>query len=241
MRNRHKSLLLASLLAAGPAFPEVTHESLFHPARVGRAADSLISHLQCPSRTGNENNIVVFCQAGLTETGNASWSLCFTPEHEQFPYRNEIKRAIAKATFVPASVNGETVEVSFSFRVSFSWDGDVCTFAVIPNWGFNDAGMGINYIAPQEILHGGQGWPRKAPRSGDKQVVALIRSGIMFSMSVLVSPDGTASASRLEHNAFASRKEIQNALRAIEGSRFIPGFYGGKPAPMRFHEILFVP
>lgn len=238
MRTRHTSLLLASLLAAGPAFPEVTHEPLFRPARVGRAPESLISHLQCPSRTGNEDNIVVFCQAGLTERGDARWSFCFTPEHEQLGYRNEITKAIAKATFLPASVNGENVEVGFSFRVSFSWDGDVCTFAVIPNWGFNDPAMGISYIAPQQILHGGRGWTRRIPHSRDFDVV-LSRGRKMFAMSALVSPDGTASDLRFERSDLAGKVESRTLLRAIEGSRFIPGFYGGKPVPMRFYEVLF--
>jgi hypothetical protein len=194
--------------------------------------------LQCPARTGNENNIMVYCQVGLTEAGKARWSFCFTPEYEQFPYRNELERATAEARFVPASVDGENVEVSFPFRVSLSWDGDRCTLAAIPNWAFDPA-MGNNYIAPQEVLQGGHGWVRRARSMDDFVALEVNRGDIEFSMSLLASLDGTASDSRLEHNALATRRELRNALRALEGSRFIPGFYGGEPVPMRYYEILF--
>jgi hypothetical protein len=236
--------VLLALIHSVNARCEPVQPSPFRPALFGSDSHSLTTLLQCPSGPEFAKDATVFCQARIKPSGKPHRSYCFTKQQEAAAYQSLTNQAVDKATFQPASVNGESVEVLFSFRVAYSWNGDTCTFAAIPNWGFNDPKSGLRYTAPQEILSKGVSWAdlgRTYILDGrvrsNLSSLSYVRRGILFSMSVLISDEGVPSDARLEANSGASDSEIQRSLQTILQSRFIPGFKDNQPVEMRYFEI----
>ena len=212
--------------------------------------------LKCPSRKLNPPSAVAYCQARINADGKSVESYCFVLDAKQDSYRGVSEDASDRATFIPASVDGHNVEVLFSYRVSFLWDGDACNFAAIPNWGFNGAASDVKHTAPQEILSEGGSWAERLQAEDSKQhpridsgkgrvefstsIAGKGRSGVALVMSVLVSDEGTPSEARIERNMFTKERYADDAVRALAGSRFVPGFYEDHPVGMRYYEVLYV-
>ncbi len=255
-RSSRATWILWAVLAAGTSSAEPASPSpQFRPAKFGTGPDSLIARLKCPVRWLNPPNAVAYCQARINASGKPVSSYCFVLDAKQDSYRSASESASDGATFVPASVDGRSVEVLFSYRVSFLWDGDTCNFAAIPNWGFNAAASDVKHTAPQEILSDGAGWYDRLQDEESKQharvdsgkgrvdfstsIVGKARVGVGLVMSVLVAADGSPSDARLEKNFFTKEHFAQASVRALSGSRFVPGFYEDQPVEMRYYEVLY--
>jgi hypothetical protein len=256
MRLLNSVLLLCALSFSAVASAESAQVVHFQPAMFGTGTDAIGSHLQCPSERGAETPVVVFCQTRVKASGKPRRSYCFAYDSDLLAYQSLTNRALDRSTFVPASVDGKSVEVLSSFRVAFSWKGDTCTFAAIPNWGFDDAAFGSKYSAPQEIVTKPGTWrertnlsyrPATVRRScvrGASQprlyFMGNLRTGLVFSVSVLVSAEGEPSDARVERDFCADKLEIAKSLLTIQQSKFIPAFVDGKPMSMRYFDVLFL-
>ena len=66
-----------------------------------------------------------------------------------FYYSREIQGVIDDARAVPATLNGENKAVWIQYSVDFKKIGEQSSIKVHPNWGFNRAAYGMDYISPQ--------------------------------------------------------------------------------------------
>ena len=220
---------------------ELMNQSKFLPARIGDGPNALTQNLQCPDRVNDEDSILVICQATIKSTGKAEKTYCVTKEHKKHrEYRKNIESAFSKSKFLPASVNDENMDVFISFRILFEKNESDCSFIFIPNLGFNEDELGLNYIAPQEILIKNSTWSDRVKLFGIfKDEISKFRTGLLFSISTLVSTSGNASDAKIESNPIRSKLEAKRSLRGIVTSKFIPGFYKGVPYEMRYYDVLY--
>jgi len=154
-------------------------------------------------------------------------------------YREHMVRILAASRFQAARVDEVPVPVQFFLVAWFRDEDGDCTASVVLNSGERDPEMGLNYIGPQEIVSDG-GWTRRVNfrKHWDRQRV-WSRSGAMARFSVAVSEFGEASDGRVEwrDTGFFDSAEV---VKALAGSRFIPGFHRGRPRAMRYYDNLYV-
>jgi hypothetical protein len=211
------------------------------PARFSTGDQSINSLLQCPDKPRDKDMVSVTCQARIDEEGSASdfSTVCFGTGSRKSPYAEAVLEAVRESLFLPATRNSEPVIVKFLFRVFLSYTEGQCTPIKIPNLGHQTDEFTTNYIAPQEILEN-QGWQLRARGLGPETDSAVSSSGMMMQISAMIAENGTPDKVRLEHNNFASRREIRTFISAMEKSEIIPGFFEGAPHKMRFHDFYYL-
>jgi hypothetical protein len=255
----HRCFLVLMLWCCA-SWAEETRPPTYLPARFGTGSESLLAKLECPSKSRPSKRTVVFCQAYLRADGAMAkdlsargQSFCFSRGFRGFPgfqgngettlyededYVEATDRALRNATFLPASVNDKAVPVRFSFHVVFD-ETEGCVVTAYPNLGFQTAELGLGHVAPQEILTDG-GWSKRS--DAPFRYIGTDLVGVIYSMSVQVATDGRASDGKLDSNfAGINARATDAAVKALEGSKFIPGFYKGFPYPMRYPEMVFCP
>jgi hypothetical protein len=236
-RHRISLVVLIPLLFA--ATPEAPKPQEFIPARFASGEDAFPSNIECPDQPDDRPLITVFCSTVVEVNGRGSdgAKLCYSNEVSGRPHKEAASRALRVSKFDPASVNLKPVPVLFSFRVFFLYEGESCEVSVRPNLGYQSEELGNDYVAPQEIRDD-RGWLERLGRYSFRGTSAnLSRPRVILIMSVHVSTDGKAGDSRLEANNLATPGGIEFALESLSQSRFIPGFYNGKPHPMRYYAV----
>jgi hypothetical protein len=244
MPSLARALAAACLAALLPllGLAEDAKPKRFVPARFGDGPESLLRTIACPRAPEPDRAVVVFCQVEIDSSGLPRRLTSYCAEGSlRTPYSEAATAAARRARYLPASVDGVPVPVYASFRLVFRGIDSACKIAAIANLGGELAEAGLDYIAPQEILLQGSWYLRASAvlnpggRGGTSRPL-----GPLFTMSVAVAEDGSASAGRIERNFGATRTEARSAIQAIERARFIPGFRGGKPTAMRYVELLFL-
>ena len=188
--------------------------------------------------------IGVFCGADLNDKGSVQKGnhRCFSNDFGDREYSDAADEALSVSEFLPALVDGSTTRVWFAFTVIFIYDDEGCSVSAIPNLGYQGDELGIGNYAPQEILDDFS-WRAATSRQGrgidSVTRVYHMNDGIMFFVSAEISESGVASDPKIDRNSFARKRELRAAVQGFVKSRFIPGFYQGKPKRMRYHSYLF--
>lgn len=214
----------------------------FQSAWFGTGPESLLQRLGCPTRVDDEERVIVYCQARVREDGSITLanSFCFPAKRTRRPYSRATGKAMRASRFEPASIDGNAVEVYFTFRVVFARDDEECRLYALPNSGSQADVHGLAYVAPQEILSHGN-WTTRAKGFGypPNARIGILDRGVLFTISVAVDTEGNASDGRVDVNNDAPRPFLRRSVPALEKSTFIPGFVRGAPIAMRYYEILW--
>lgn len=212
---------------------------------------SLQRLLACPEGKAPRRPVSVRCKVAVSADGNvdqgrSSGTLCAAPSGGREAFRSVTMRALSAARFTPASIDGRAVPVCASVLSLFVQKGAACHAVALLNGGIQDPAVGIDYVEPQVVRDSPDwSWQRRVAvptRYILPQLVHVARSpGTLFlRMSVAVAADGTVSDGRVDEVYRLGHVDSLNAVRALEGSRFIPGFHRGLPAAMRYYEMLWV-
>jgi hypothetical protein len=214
-------------------FPSGVEAQSFTPARLVHLP---LEHVPCPSVAGVSPMIV--CQAVVPKNGwvsNRGAARCFSEHEEDGARAALIASRVMLAEFEPATVDGRRTKVRTSFRLQLSEENGVCHTTYLPNLGTQQDELGPNYFDPQEIVTRGS-WADRARLTWRRGSAA----GVAFSMSVSVDELGNATDGRVESNRFAPDDSVTAAVRALEKSRFVPGFVEGVARPARYLELHYV-
>jgi hypothetical protein len=206
--------------------------------------------LACPEGKVPRKPVSVRCKVAVSAAGNveqdkSSGTFCAAPNGGREAFRGATLHALSAARFAPASIDGRAVPVYASVLSLFMQKRDGCRAVALLNGGIQDPAVGIDYVEPQVVRDSpGWSWQRRVAvptRYVLPKLVHLARSpGTLFlRMSVAVAADGTVSDGRVDEVYRMGHVDSLNAVRALEGSRFIPGFHRGMPAAMRYYEILW--
>jgi len=240
--------------AAGGAHLPVNAPAPVHrfvPAYFVPGPRSLQRLLACPEGEVPRKPVSVRCKVavsaeGSVEQGKSSGTFCAAPNGGREAFRSVAMHALSAARFTPASIDGRPVPVYASVLSLFIQKGAACHAVALLNGGTQDPAVGIDYVEPQVVRDSPDwSWQRRVAvptRYVLPQLVHVARSpGTLFlRMSVAVAADGTVSDGRVDEVYRLGHVDSLNAVRALEGSRFIPGFHRGMPAAMRYHEMLWV-
>lgn len=167
---------------------------------------------------------------GNVDQGRSSGTLCAAPSGGREAFRSVTMRALSAARFTPASIDGRAVPVYASVLSLFVQKGAACHAVALLNGGIQDPAVGIDYVEPQ-VVRDSPDWRQRRVAVPTRyilpQLVHVARSpGTLFlRMSVAVAADGTVSDGRVDEVYRLGHVDSLNAVRALEGSRFIPGFH----------------
>jgi len=251
LSRRVGGTLVASCLAWAAALADDTSRTIdpttttiahrFVPALFGVGPESLRDRLTCPEPKVPGGQVLLSCKVRLDAEGQvgAGDSFCTGPRGTPVRYRQHMERILGASTFTAARVDEVPVPVQFFLVAYFRDEDGDCAASVVLNGGERDPEMGLNYIGPQEIVSDG-GWNRRVKfREHGVRHRAYSRSGVLARVSVVVSEQGVAGGGRVERHdtLFFDSAEM---VKALAGSRFIPGFHRGHPRAMRYYDNLYL-
>lgn len=202
--------------------------------------------------TRGKTEVDIQCQTFVETDGDLTDYYCVPPDiSEDQKVTQLVIRGLEDLTFVPARMDGAPVRVLMSFHVAIRCAEDSCTVESFANHGNHAKELGLDYIAPQPVLSG-QAW-----YAGYEDKLEWIH-GYMPSLSfrfnqlgwpmrslieVAVDAEGVAGrgcirSMRLmgDDEEERNRKKLDETMRSIGETRFIPGFSDGQPVAMTFFE-----
>jgi hypothetical protein len=243
-RNAAATLVALGIAVAGVAGAADADgdAATFRPAAFGDSGRSLLALLACPRVPDVPVDLTVLCKAFINANGSvrAKQSGCLVTDRDLVAYRRITENALAKAEFVPAVVDGEAVPVLMTFRVRIRQAGTTCDLAAIPNPGMDPAMQDANYVAPQRIMRPDRSSAGYRPPRLEFHSLVQTRNPVLFVSSVEVSTAGVPSDSRLDFRNDAWRFSEEAAVRQLDGAVFIPGLRDGRPATMRYFQVLWI-
>lgn len=230
------AILLAPVTSAGDdVAPPGTRD--FRPALPATGPGSLVERLDCPAKRKPGASAVVSCMTRVTRTGAVDRGdiQCFVPWGTQTRFADHMTAIVRDATFTPAQVDGSPVPVRLQIAAIFAEQDGRCSVWLLPNSGLRDPEMGFNYVAPQEVVTDGSWLRRTHFRKEGSRYRFGDEGATLFRISVRVSESGMADDARIHENA-SFNFDAAAASKGLERARFIPGFYLGRPRPMRYEE-----
>jgi hypothetical protein len=213
------------------------------PAQWIDGTEAFDNELRCPPYlTDKGEDIAVFCQAELQESGEKKRSFCFTSSESHHRYSKATKRALRRVRYSPALVEGQPVAALVYASALFRQRGDQCEVSGFANWGVNAKSLGSkDYISPQEILTDG-GWSGKIPYLlRELAFRARHGEGALLSIAADISADGVASNVQVaNHYLELSQDDRKRIVDAYLDTAFIPGYIGGEPRAMQIREVFYL-
>jgi len=211
----------------------------------------------------NTDFVIVPCQVIVEVNGGPSNYNCttrFIKSHHNF--LRAVLNAIPKQSFVPATVNDQTVRVQMNFTVLFGCKERKCVNSVVRNHLFHYKEYGLNYVAPQPIIHDvawydgyeiKNSWANNLiERINVDEKIPDEQTGWIFlyssyfpayTLSAEINVEGEASDQLIDNTAnvqksyaYDIKKAAERAIENLAAIDFIPGFYNDEPVTMRLHE-----
>lgn len=221
----------------------------FLPAHFGNYEKSLFNVLDVPDYVKKENtNIAIYCQVIVAKNGFSDESHCYTGSSEDkemlVTLIRRVKRAIKKAKFSPAKVDGNPVNVVMGLQVIYICNESLnCNVHTLPNMGFASEEFGYRYISPQEIIDK-HNWFTRLLRSTHCQNFEHVKcrkspEGSLV-VSLKVGDKGQISEVNIKRGKIGNNHDgVADAASAmLKESQFIPGFYEGKFVSMKHTEVI---
>ncbi len=196
--------------------------------------------------------IAIRCQSFVETDGSFTWSYCLPPNiYDDQRIARKIVRSLEDERIRPASIDGVPVRVLMNFMVLVDCAAEPCSIRHLLHHGLSRDTFGDDYSAPQAVLTGLDwytgyadklewidGWMPNMSRTLNQSLWPLRPR-----FAVAVAADGEASGSCIhflrgagDDNEQRNRQMLQQALSALDETRFIPGFHEGRPVPMPFFE-----
>ena len=223
---RRLSAAVTIVLVSGTAFAQST------PAMPGDPnAEKYFPKLIEFPETQGDANVRLFCQAMLKKNGKVDQSGCAIQNAWEPDFASAVAKGAKKAQFVPATIDGDGIEVLIYFQVEFlktQEDGESINVYMNSAITENVEEYGENYIEAQRVFKKIGPWAKICPKRADWILYALAH----------IDEQGTPSSVNLEHGGgIVPTGECQSAIiEAIESSRFIPAIVDGVPVPSSYIE-----
>lgn len=229
-------VVLGACALSGPR----VHAASFQPAMIGDHDFSLAQRVKMPKVKG-DFTVFVRCEAEVGATGNIRTNGCYNDADVSGKFFKAVELASNRARFVPASVEGERVNVVALYTVVFRQKDGSQHVAVIPNHGTNAQQFGINYVAPQRY-----GRPpkirgldlRNYDGGGDDKDGLRTRTGLQW-VEAQIDELGRCTEAEVIRTSRSSRGGSRMAKRVVDEGPFIPGFVNGQPQAMRYIEPFY--
>ena len=196
----------------------------FQPATLKDTKSSLQNRIKFPktiTKTKNDVNIVVRCDAYVMQNGKFSTNFCFENGDALYPYVTSINRAAKKAVINPGRVNGTTRKVYFQYYVLFQKKENETSVKVIPNSGLEVEKYGFDYSSPQRYKLGSGNFGAACGHDEQITVNAVIdEKGVPESVAVLSDKAGEKCKTYLKET-FLEQKYIP----AMANGKVIKAYY----------------
>lgn len=204
------------------------------PARLREDEESIESNLRVPD--GLEyGRYDVHCEVQVLPNGLPFDVTCYALD-SAVPEKlvDAIRRAGQRAKFVPAVRSGKPAQVYMVLMVRTLIGRGEPLVLVLPNNGVEHRRYGLFYIAPQRFNEFSWG-----PAYEYLPSMGVKREDTLIWQEVWIDEHGNVTKSKITNASGASVKDVDAVRRSVEKMQFMPGFFEGKPVPMRYMEPAF--
>jgi hypothetical protein len=229
--------MLSIVLFPGLCFlvrPAAATNAEFRPALVGNGPKSLVNLINGRRliEKGQGDAVVMF-DAVIEDDPDGSVEVMWCrPGPGAKLLKNEVQNALARASFVPALIDGKRVSVVFHGTVIFMVRDGRPYLRVLANEDRNELAQQSNYIQPQ-LIFGSRDW------YGVQAMLDVVkhhaRTGHAV-LSITVDADGKMQDRHLLYEEPKGLNIGPAAMKAYATAKFIPGFRNGKPVTCTFEE-----
>jgi hypothetical protein len=222
--NTLARVLIGACLAIGP----LAAHGADSPARLREDEESIESGLRVPD--GLEwGRYDVHCEVRVLSSGIPFDVTCYALD-SGVPKKlvDAIRRAAQRAKFIPASRDGKPAQVYMVIMVRTVIGRGEPLVLVLPNNGVEHKRYGLFYIAPQRFneFNWGSAYEPAPP-------------GTLIWQELWIDEHGKVTKSQTTNASGARIKDVEAVRRSVANMRFMPGFFEGKPTPMRYVEPAF--
>ncbi len=223
-------VLIGTWLLIGP----LAAHGVDSPARLREDEESIESGLRVPD--GIEwGRYDVHCEVRVLPNGLPFTVTCYALD-SAVPEKlvDAIRRAGQRAKFVPAMRDGKPAQVFMVIMVRTVIGRGEPLVLVLPNNAAEHERLGLFYIAPQRFNEFSWGPTYEyVPSMGAKPKDALIWQ------EQWIDEHGKVKNSKVTNASGALVRDVEAVRRSVEKMQFMPGFFEGKPVPMRYVEPAF--
>jgi len=231
--NNITNMIKIPVLAVASIFATISvcshaNTSPYSPADFNFSGQELVETMA----TISSGNHVLYCRSVISKSGSANSSYCFgkTLSHTTI---SAAERALNQLSFVPATVDGETVAVRMSYRIALNEKDGSTTAHMLPNLGTMSAKYGDNYSAPQERLDTSD-WYAGYSQISKEKAQPFFGMGDNARIAALVNTKGQTSATGVIEAKKTTRKDTKLAASALKKAQFIPGMINGREVKMDY-------
>lgn len=172
--------------------------------------------------------LIVYCLADIESHGQVTWNYCIPYDNfDDLSIRNAINKHMADSAVTPATIDGETDALQIYYRVSIDRTRIDSPVELYQNWGHDDATWGRHYTSPQRF-----NLDNRYP-SGCLFFRGISRTRINARAHIVSRTEFDREASEWRR----ARKCKKNIRRELSESRYIPGYFDGKPVETTHVEI----
>jgi hypothetical protein len=217
-------VLIGTCLVIGP----LSAHGVDSPARLREDEESIESNLRVPD--GLEwGRYDVHCEVRVLSSGIPFDVTCYTLA-SGVPKKlvDAIRRAAQRAKFIPARRDGKPAQVYMVLMVRTAIGRGGPLVLVLPNNGVEHKRYGLFYIAPQRFneFSWGAAYQGAPPDT-------------LIWQKLWIDEHGNVTKSQTTDASGARVRDVAAVRRSVENMQFMPGFFEGKPAPMRYVEPAF--
>ena len=173
----------------------------------------------------------VQCETYIDRTGDTRYVRCYSMRGRQAP--DNLQKAVAYAArisrFVPATRNGEPVDVWATLMVIVDTRSAEPMILAVPNNGADAARYGLLYTAPQRYGYKMADRPDGRPHKAHAEVVWA---------ELQIDEHGAVKDFRLTNDPGVPHDWVARVRTAVQDFKFIPGQHEGRAVPMLYLEPL---
>jgi len=224
--------LLASLAIVRSALAETLPD--MRPALIGDGKEALINLIdpQKLMKNGQRDAAVMFRCSVLSDNGRAGLFTfpSVTPGGENL--RDEVRRCLYRAVFIPAVYNHQKVTAGFFGTAMFRVVDGKPRLRIFANQERSELATESDFIAPQLIVIPGRHYdPVADPRSFHSS------ADLPGSVELLLSVDASGRLKDLQliKETPPGSKFSETALKALKQASYLPAFRNGKPVDSTTH------
>ena len=217
-------VLIGTWLLIGP----LAAHGVDSPARLREDEESIESGLRVPD--GLEwGRYDVHCEVRVLSSGIPFDVTCYALD-SAVPQKlvDAIRRAAQRAKFIPARRDGKPAQVYMVIMVRTVIGRGEPLVLVLPNNGVEHKRLGLFYIAPQRFNEFSWGFAYEGSPPGT-----------LIWQELWIDEHGKVTKSQTTNASGARVKDVEAVRRSVANMQFMPGFFEGKPVPMRYVEPAF--
>jgi TonB family protein len=223
--------LLTSLAIVGSALAETLPD--MHPALIGSGKEALINLIDTQKLMKNGQRVaaVMFRCSGLSNGRAGLFSFpSVTPGGERL--RDEVRRCLYGAVFIPAVYNHQKVTAGFFGTAMFRVVDGKPRLRIFANQERSELATESDFIAPQLIAIPSHHYdPVADPRSFHSS------ADLPGSVEILLNVDASGRLKDLQliKETPPGSKFSETALKALKQASYLPAFRNGKPVDSTTH------